>query len=275
METKAKFLPTSDGPRLTTKEYNQLMAMIRKNNSGNSQHFLNAISINMSSSKIISNYPHSNMCWIIDSGTTNHVTSSTEFLVPKNLPRTTTISLPNGGQAHIESIGSLHITPHIKLDEALKVPQFRVNLISISKLTQALQCIMIFFSDFYVVQGATTRKTIGLGKQYNGLYYLTQDQNPALAYTIHKHSDLWHQRLTHPSSNRLQVLAKINPKIYFDFKHVCEICLLAKQARLFFPSSLISSHTPFDLIHCNSWGPHQINSHFGAHYFLTIVDDYT
>ena len=215
------------------------------------------------------------MCWIIDSGTTNHVTSSTEFLVPKNLPRTTTISLPNGGQAHIESIGSLHITPHIKLDEALKVPQFRVNLISISKLTQALQCIMIFFSDFYVVQGATTRKTIGLGKQYNGLYYLTQDQNPALAYTIHKHSDLWHQRLTHPSSNRLQVLAKINPKIYFDFKHVCEICLLAKQACLFFPSSLISSHTPFDLIHCNSWGPHQINSHFGAHYFLIIVDDYT
>ncbi|RVX18587.1 hypothetical protein CK203_006610 [Vitis vinifera] len=41
-------------------------------------------------------------------------------------------------------------------------------------------------------QDATTRKTIGLGKQHNGLYYLAQDQNPALAYAIHKHSDLWH-----------------------------------------------------------------------------------
>ncbi|RVW98257.1 putative mitochondrial protein [Vitis vinifera] len=51
---------------------------------------------------------------------------------------------------------------------------------------------------------ATTRKTIGLGKQHNGLYYLAQDQNPTLAYAIHKHSDLWHQRLGHPSFGPLQ-----------------------------------------------------------------------
>ncbi|KAL6344108.1 hypothetical protein AAG906_029776 [Vitis piasezkii] len=92
---QAKLLPTNDGPRLTTEEYNQLMAMIRKNNGGNSQHFANATD-------------------------------------------------------------------------------------------------------------ATTRKTIGLGKQHNGLYYLAQDQNPALAYAIHKHSNLWHQRLGHPSSDPLQ-----------------------------------------------------------------------
>ncbi|RVW25267.1 hypothetical protein CK203_109334 [Vitis vinifera] len=36
--TEAKFLPTSDEPRLTAEEYNQLMAMIQKNNGGNSQH---------------------------------------------------------------------------------------------------------------------------------------------------------------------------------------------------------------------------------------------
>ena len=100
------------------------MAMIRKNNGGNSQHFANATSINMPSSKIIPDCPHSNMCWIINSGTTDHVTSSTELLDPKNFPKTTTISLPDGGQAHIESIGSLHITAHIKLSEVFKVPQF-------------------------------------------------------------------------------------------------------------------------------------------------------
>ena len=52
VETEAKLLPTNDGPRLTTEEYNQLMAMIRKNNGGNSQHFANATSINTPSSKI-------------------------------------------------------------------------------------------------------------------------------------------------------------------------------------------------------------------------------
>ena len=83
---------------------------------------------------------------------------------------------------------------------------------------------------------------------------------------------LWHQRLGHPSSDPLQVLAKINPKIYFDSKQVCEICLLAKQTHLSFPSSLISSHAPFDLIYCDIWGPHRINSHSRARYFLTIVD---
>ena len=144
----------------------------------------------MPSSKIILDCPHSNMCWIIDSGATDHVTSLAELLDPKNLPRTTTISLPNGGQAHIESIGSLHVTPHIELDDVLKVPQFQVNLLSVSKLTWTLQCIVMFFSDFCVVQDATMRKTIGPGKQHNGLYYLVQDQNPALAYAIHKHFDL-------------------------------------------------------------------------------------
>ena len=139
------------------------MAMIQKKNGGNSQHFANSTGINMSSSKIIPDYPHSNMCWIIDSGATNHVTSSAKLLDLKNLPRTTTISLPDGGQTHIESIGSLHITPHIKLDDVLKVPQFQVNLLSVSKLTRALQCIMMFFSDICVVQDTTTRKTIGLG----------------------------------------------------------------------------------------------------------------
>ncbi|KAH7857188.1 hypothetical protein Vadar_009970 [Vaccinium darrowii] len=36
---------SSDGPRLTTEEYNQVMAMIRKNNDGNSPHFANATEI--------------------------------------------------------------------------------------------------------------------------------------------------------------------------------------------------------------------------------------
>ena len=132
------------------------------------------------------------MCWIIDSGAANHVTSSTELLDLKNLHKITTISLPDGGQTHIKSISSLNISPHIKLDEVLKVSQFQVNLPSVSKLTWTFKCIVMFFSNFYVVQNTATRKTIGLGKQHNDLYYLAQDQNLALAYAICKHPNLWH-----------------------------------------------------------------------------------
>ena len=40
-------------------------------------------------------------------------------------------------------------------------------------------------------------------------------------------------------------------------------------------TSEISSEKPFGLIHCDIWGRYKHSSLFGAHYFLTIVDDYT
>ena len=37
----------------------------------------------------------------------------------------------------------------------------------------------------------------------------------------------------------------------------------------------ITTSTPFQLIHLDLWGPYKIASICGAHYFLTIVDDFT
>ena len=42
-----------------------------------------------------------------------------------------------------------------------------------------------------------------------------------------------------------------------------------------FPTSHISSIAPFMLIHVDIWGGYRTSSISGAHYFLTIVDDYT
>jgi hypothetical protein len=64
---------------------------------------------------------------------------------------------------------------------------------------------------------------------------------------------------------------------YFSIHHPmhCDICPMAKQTRLPFNMSYISSHASFDLIHCDIWGPHRTHTHSGARYFLTIVDDYS
>lgn len=56
---------------------------------------------------------------------------------------------------------------------------------------------------------------------------------------------------------------------------VCDICPLAKQTRLSFGLSSISTVEPFELIHCDIWGAFRVSSHSGAHYFLTIVDDFS
>ena len=35
------------------------------------------------------------------------------------------------------------------------------------------------------------------------------------------------------------------------------------------------SQVPFDLVHCDVWGPYPVTAHYGYRYFLTLVDDYT
>ena len=149
------------------------------------------------------------------------------------------------------------------------------NLLSISKLTQALKCNVTFYHNFCVVQYMSMKKMIGLGKQHNGLYYLTTNQNPHLTHSVDYISKLWHQRLGHPSTAPLQALSKTVREVIFNFQHVCDICPLAKQTHLPFSHSSISSNAPFDLILCDIWGPHKFQSHFGARYFLTIVDDFS
>jgi len=53
------------------------------------------------------------------------------------------------------------------------------------------------------------------------------------------------------------------------------ICVLAKMHRLPFNRSTIQTTHPFQLIHMDLWGPYKVANITGAHYFLTIVDDFT
>lgn len=55
----------------------------------------------------------------------------------------------------------------------------------------------------------------------------------------------------------------------------CYICPLAKQRRLSFVSHNHLSQSPFDLIHCDVWGPYHVSARSGHRYFVTLVDDFT
>ncbi|CAL8991331.1 unnamed protein product [Prunus brigantina] len=186
-------------------------------------------------------------------------------------------------EAHISCLGSVQITPHLKLEDVLCVPGFRVNLMSVSKLTRHLHCLISFFPTFCIMQDLTTKKMIGLGKEHDGLYYLvpvTEDllceRGPRIAApALSSTSDLWHKRLGHLSTGPMRVLSQTVPSISFNFHSQCDVCPLAKQTRLPFSLSSISTNKPFELIHCDIWGPHRLPTSSGARYFLTIVDDYS
>jgi len=55
----------------------------------------------------------------------------------------------------------------------------------------------------------------------------------------------------------------------------CAICPKARQQRLPFPLSTITTSFPFELVHVDTWGPYHTKTHACHRFFLTIVDDFT
>jgi len=85
---------------------------------------------------------------------------------------------------------------------------------------------------------------------------------------------LWHYRLGHmPMSNMKKVFPISTSCSKFSFP--CIICPMARQSKLPFPSSNISTTSVFELIHVDTWGPYKTPTHNGFRYFITIVDDFS
>ena len=87
---------------------------------------------------------------------------------------------------------------------------------------------------------------------------------------------LWHARLSHASSSRVQhldsrvLLGSVSTE-NFD----CVSCQLRKQPVLPFNTSESTSTNVFDLIHSDVWGLSSVSSIGGSRYFVGFVDDYS
>ncbi|KAH9750713.1 retrovirus-related pol polyprotein from transposon RE2 [Citrus sinensis] len=256
-------------PHLTTEQYQQLISILNLNSTapaanltGNSVYYSNSTSSS----------------WIIDTGASDHITSSIDSLshvtpISAHKP----VRLPNGSFSQISHIGNINLSEKIRLSKVLCVPDFSFNLLSVSKITKSLNCAVIFFPDFCVFQDLVSKQMIGLGKEHNGLYYYYPTIFPTVLLTQQQHSafDLWHWRLGHPSASRLPYLAKSINNFSSSHDLFCHVCPLSKHTRLPFPNKNNRCNEPFDLIHVDIWGDYSVPSLSGAHYFLTIVDDYS
>ncbi|KAL6182057.1 hypothetical protein ACLB2K_043480 [Fragaria x ananassa] len=188
--------------------------------------------------------------WILDSGATDHIISSSSMLThSKKNHSLPPVLLPSGEKAQIASTGSVLLNSHYYLDNVLYIPNFKVDLLSISRLTRGLNCSVTFSPYWCILQDLVSRKTIGLGKERNGLYYLValttgktkpkSHQSSTIQPSCHlttSTSNLWHRRLGHVSSRPLDYIAKhfLDISIPSDSNHACDICPLAKQSCLSF-----------------------------------------
>jgi len=89
------------------------------------------------------------------------------------------------------------------------------------------------------------------------------------------YSNPWHDRLGHPSNERLVVLSHTHSYIHKNKVENCNSCHLAKQRKLSFPNTISHAVEPFDVVHVDIWGPCAIPSLLAYRYFLTIVDDHS
>ncbi|KAK3012143.1 hypothetical protein RJ639_012142 [Escallonia herrerae] len=233
----------------------------------------NGPSANMTSQNI-SGKPDS---WIIDTGATDHISCKLDTMSDAYTnPGVPPVQIPNGDTVPVHALGRVNLGPNLHLEQVLGVPNFCFNLLSVSKLTRDLNCVLIFGSEFCVIQDLLSRKPIGVGRVRNGLYHLEPMRaGKALLSKGHNTADLWHRRLGHLPMNRISLVSNLpvtfnSPKLLF-----CDACCKARQTRLPFPHSKNKSIHNFDLVHCDIWGPYRTKSHSRSHYFLTIVDDHS
>ena len=87
---------------------------------------------------------------------------------------------------------------------------------------------------------------------------------------------LWHARLGHVSSSRVQQLASRGLLGSVSIENFdCVSCQLGKQPALPFNTSESIFTDIFDLIHFDVWGSSSVSSIGGSRYFVVFVDDYS
>ncbi|RVX06964.1 Retrovirus-related Pol polyprotein from transposon RE2 [Vitis vinifera] len=183
-----------------------------------------------------------------------------------------TVTLANGSQTVAKGIGLALPLPSLPLTSVLYTPECPFNLISISKITRTLNCSITFSDKFVTLQDRSTGKTIGIGRESQGLYHLTSDSSPAVCISTDAPL-LIHNRLGHPSLSKFQ---KMVPRFSTLSSLPCESCQLGKHTRVSFPKRLNNrAKSPFELVHTDVWGPCRTASTLGFQYFVTFIDDYS
>ncbi|XP_015162894.1 uncharacterized protein [Solanum tuberosum] len=283
--------------------YNQFQRLMDKDNSGGSSshsHLSDSANMggNVSVSNVLNSHNTSNIHtpqmnepkeeWIIDTGATNHMISHKGMLIAgKGTVKVSNkmVYLPNGETVDVSHIGNCGIMNGRVLTNVLYIPDFRFNLMSVSRITKELNCSVQFFPNFCIFQDLSNGKVLEIGEEKDGLYLLKRkgqtennDQHfrglrqiKGLIATRNKVDVLlWHRRMGHTSAGAMQQVFSLSHDYCKQEISSCEICPLAKQTRIPFPSSDTRSIAIFDLLHLDVWGPFHVPTFDGNKLFLPL-----
>ena len=113
------------------------------------------------------------------------------------------ITLANGSQTIAKGISSACPLPSLPLTSIIYVPDCPFNLISISKLTCDLNCLITFFNNSVTLQDWSTGRTIGIGHESQGLFHLSSPSSSTACTSMDTHL-LIHSFLGHPNISKFR-----------------------------------------------------------------------
>ena len=183
------------------------------------------------------------------------------------------VTLANGTKTPVQGKGTV-TTSDLTLSDVLYLPEFPFNLLSVHKLTLALNCSVAFYPSHCEFQDLKTKRMIGGGFVKDGLYYF-QPSSTSIPSALHSTNSpyQWHCRLGHPSSVNLKHLVPTLPT-FSNFN--CETCELSKHHRATFKLRTDDPCLhPFELVHSDIWGPARTTGLCDARYFVTFIDDHS
>lgn len=151
--------------RSTQDQVNQILQLIPQNTTAYAQ----ANAAGMAS--LLSINRHDNT-WILDTGATNHMTHNKNWLSKIQKAGNARVQLPNGKFYNVESIGHYKFLDNKALDNVLHIPNFKFNLLLVSKLTKDLSCYVIFFPKFVILQDLLSGKVLGNVENHQGFICL-------------------------------------------------------------------------------------------------------
>ncbi|RVW39374.1 Retrovirus-related Pol polyprotein from transposon RE1 [Vitis vinifera] len=209
---------------------------------------------NASLSTALSVLPGKSQTWLFDSACCNHMTPhSSLFTNLDPAPHPLNIHIADGSTIHGNSLGFVSTS-------TLSVPRV--------------------FHDPRTGQELGTGPRVGRMFLVNNLHLPPVAPVSVAAATAAVSSlpslALWHSRLGHAPSSRVQQLVSRGllgsvSKDNFD----CTSCQLGKQPSLPFNNSDSISKSIFELIHSDVWGPSPVASIGGSRYFVVFIDDYS
>ena len=104
--------------------------------------------------------------WILDSGATNHMTFDASILCDHCLPKCSSIANANGVSYPVTGAGRVYLTLSLSLEHTLLIPALSNNLLSAPQVTSQLNCFVLIYLNFCLLQDINSREIIGRGRGF-------------------------------------------------------------------------------------------------------------